>query len=96
MTFEQHLANVVKNIRKELQQIESISSFEFVIKATGRVHEGEVEITFKLEHGYYGGTTIGNSVNAVVEEFMRRTGWDKRHMPLTLPNVEDRHDTQAN
>ncbi len=88
MTFEEHLVQTVKDIRTQLQGMENLSSFELVIKAEGRVHEGDVEITFKLEHGYYEGTTTGNNIDAVVTEFMRRMGWKQLNMPLCLPSVE--------
>ena len=82
---EQVIVNIVQLIRHELQKIETINSFEFEIKASGRVHEGDVKITFCLDSSYDSYVSCkGNSIAAVLQEFMRRFGWNARHSPLLI------------
>lgn len=86
---EEDIVNMVRMIRTELQQIETLQAFEFTIRASGRVHEGDIELTFKLDHPYESGVYVtGNTVAAVLQEFMRRHGWNKRHMPLMIGSGE--------
>ena len=88
-TEEELIVNMVRMIRDELRQIESLQAFEFTIRAEGRVHEGDVSLTFKLDHPYESGVYVtGNTIAAVLQEFMRRHGWNKRHMPLMITSGE--------
>ena len=85
--FEKELVYTVKSIRARLQSIENLEAFTFQITAEGRVHDGEVRITFKLDHPYETGVDVrGNSIGVVLDEFMRRHGWNKRHTVLLITN----------
>lgn len=88
-SFEIALKEVVKDIRQELASIESISSLNLEIAADGRVHDGDINIEFKLGSCYgNGGQVKGGSIAAVVSEYKRRFGWDERNTPLCLPSTE--------
>ena len=82
---EKVIINIVQLIRGELQKIETLNGFEFEIKAEGRVHDGDVKITFRLDSHYDSYVCVkGNSIAAVLQEFMRRHGWNSRHSPLLI------------
>ena len=88
--FENQLKLVVREIRADLAQIESTRSLELEIVVSGRVHDGDIEIEFKLGNPYStGGVVKGGSLDSVVQEYKRRFGWDERHTPLCLPAVEE-------
>ena len=83
--FETTVKTKIAELKTELGKCESIQHFTFQITAEGRV-DGEVVLTFAL--GRYSEEVKGDSVNAVLEEYLRRNGWSARHAPLCLPNVE--------
>ena len=88
--FEDLIVEQVRFIRSELQKIETLDAFEFIVKAEGRVHEGELKIVFSLDHPYEMGVIAkGGDINVVLEEFMRRFGWNKRNNPLMISNGSD-------
>lgn len=83
--YEEAIKEMAAYIRNELQQIENISSLDFNIIIDGRVHDGEIKITFEIGNPYNkGGMVKGGSVDAVLHEYMRRFGWDLKHQPLML------------
>ena len=90
-SFESIVKAKVANIKAELAQVESIGHFEFSITAEGCV-DGEVVVAFHL--GKYSSEVRGDSVQAVLNEFLRRHGWNERHAPLCLPNVRQAHEEQ--
>lgn len=73
-------------IWQELAEYNAGSSFHFEVLANGRVHgslqECDVKITFGL--GNYSAIVQGNSHESVLEEYIRRNGWERRHAPLAL------------
>lgn len=80
--FEKAVVEEVRRVRGILQVNENIHRFEFEITASGRVHDGEVKITFKI--GEYDVSVTGNTVDAAVLEFQRRNGYDAKHSGLVL------------
>ncbi len=84
-SFETAVKAKIVELKTELGKCESIQHFIFQITAEGRV-DGEVVLTFAL--GRYSEEVRGDSVSAVLEEYLRRNGWSARHAPLCLPNVE--------
>lgn len=89
-SFEVALKEIVKDIRAELSTVESISSLDFDIDVSGRVHDGDINIEFRIGSSYsHGGQVKGGSITAVVSEYKRRFGWDERNTPLCLPAVEE-------
>ena len=70
--------------------MESIRGFELIIKAEGRVSEGDIKLTYTLSNGEYSdpNTIEGNELAAITEEYLRRHGWTERHQPLLLTVTE--------
>ena len=83
--FEEELKHIIQCIRDEIAQVEDISEFEFIIKASGRAHDGDLNLSFEIDHPYKSNVeVVGDGIGAVIEEFMRRHGWTKRHAPIAI------------
>ena len=84
--FAAIVANEVKRVRELLKQDESMSAFAMRIDAEGRVHSGEVKITFSVSPtSYIGSETVhGHDFDVIVEELRRRRGWNAVNAPLAL------------
>lgn len=85
VSFEGALKREIKRIRTELLKAEDLSSFSFTITASGRLHDGEVKLKFALAESTYGeGRVEGDSIQPVLDELLRRHGWEKIHSPKAL------------
>ncbi len=85
VSFEGALKREIKRIRQELQKCDDLSSFNLTITASGRLHDGTVKLKFSLAPDDYGyGGVEGDSINPVLEELLRRHGWEKVHSPKAL------------
>ena len=82
MDFEKALIEAVKMVRHELQACDTITTFALSIHASGRVHDGDVRISFTLSTA--AATAEGNSLHRVVQETLRRHNWDERNAPLCI------------
>lgn len=87
--FEQAVIEEVKRIRAMLEDCDTVSQFTFQVLASGRVRDGDVEITFGI--GNYSASVTANSVDGAVYEHMRRQGWERSNAPLCLPRVGEVH-----
>lgn len=74
----------IAEIRGRLREQESISHFTFRIEAEGRL-DGDVVLSFSL--GEYGPEVRGSALDPVMQEFLRRYGWNAHNVPLCLPNA---------
>lgn len=84
-SLEDALKSAAVSTREKLALIESISEMNLEISITGRVHDGELKIEFKLSGGWQNDSRAkGGSLDAVVKEFLRRNGWDMTNAPLCL------------
>jgi len=92
--FEGQVMAIVKDIRERLAVLTDTNTFDFHIKASGRVNDGDVEIKFTLGTLYGSNHCEGGQLFAVVEEYMRRHGWNKAHAPLCLPSVESKEPVE--
>ena len=86
--FEKAVIAEVKRVRDLLNQAELANSFEFNMKANGRLSDGDVKIMFEIELDY-DRIVAANSVDGAVYEALRRRGWIKANGPLCLPIVEE-------
>lgn len=85
VSFEGALKREIKRIRNRLKDVEEISEFSVKIEASGRVHDGEVKLSFAIAPNSYGYNEVkGRELNAVLEEMMRRHGWQKKNDPLAI------------
>lgn len=80
--FEKAVVAEVKRVRETLARDESLHSFHFEVRAEGRVHDGEVRISFAV--GNYSANVVGNTVDAAVREYMRRNGFDTLNSGIVL------------
>lgn len=65
--------------------IADIPAMNLRFEANGRT-DGDLLVQFKLCQ-QYDDDTVGSSLAAVVNEYLRRRGWNQRHAPLCLPNA---------
>ena len=83
--FNIELKLALSALRSRLQSLDTLSSFSFSIQASGRVHEGEIKVEFKLApNTYHSNETCGGNFARVVTEFLRRLGWEEANQPLML------------
>ncbi len=82
--FEKSVVELVTGIRDELKMVDDLSSFSFNIKMAGRVHSGDVKVTYSICKSSYGADVDGHSIKAVIEEFKRRNGWTQLNQPLCI------------
>ena len=85
------VAEIAKDLRDQLSKETSLSSLHLSIEVQGRV-DGELKISYQLGTSYYDDhstTTKGNDLNDVVEEFIRRGGWNRNHAPLCIAASEE-------
>jgi hypothetical protein len=85
MTFDEMIKNLAIHVRDDLKQVEAISSLNFSIEVTGRVHDGDLKIKYSIGSAYSnGGEVKGGALDPVLTEYKRRFGWDQRHQPLCI------------
>ena len=91
VSFEGAVKRKVRAVRDKLAQLQEIGedkSFDLTIDVSGRT-DGDLKIEYRLEGIAYGSTSVkGNSIDEVVEEYLRRKGWNKTHQVLALPKAE--------
>lgn len=79
VSFEGAVTREIKRVRERLKSVESLSTFQLKIIASGRINDGEVKLTYFVANEYGGGEVKGDSLNAVLDEYLRRNGWEKIH-----------------
>jgi hypothetical protein len=88
--LEAAVINAVTEMRERVAELDDCPSyFEFEIAASGRVLDGDLEITFKFDGGSYSKATKGGKLEATFEEYLRRYGWAKQNEALCLPRVTE-------
>ena len=94
-TFEEAVETGMLGVRKELRNIEDLTRFSLEIKMTGRVHQGDVKIEYTIAEGDYGsGAVRGVGIEPVLEEFLRRHGWEKKFAALSLTYEKSQADSE--
>lgn len=83
VSFEGAVKREVKRVREQLKGCPNLSCFDLIINAEGRVDDGEVKITFGVGKYSYDRVT-GDTLQAVLDEFLRRRGWQQVHAPKAL------------
>jgi hypothetical protein len=77
----------IEDIRAKFADAD-IGRFEFRVVSSGRTMTDEAEV--KIEYvccANYEADVHGNCLENVVEEVLRRHGWDDRNAPLALPHA---------
>lgn len=95
MTLHEQLIQETKEMVEHIAECESVSSFRLDIEISGRVHDGDILIEYKLGQGYSDySRVVGKALGPVVQEFLRRHGWNERHAPIAIsfvPQVVHEH-----
>ena len=86
--FSKALTDVLFQIRDRLQEEEIISTMRFDIEVRGRVHEGELRIEFVLGQEYASINARGGNLEAVIEEFIHRELFNRKHKPLMINHIK--------
>lgn len=60
---------------------------DLTIEIEGRILDGELKITYGL--GAYGKEVEGGTLDAVVDEYLRRAGWKAQNAPLEISAGEE-------
>ena len=84
MTIEEHFKEIAMKVRNELQGIDSLYSFNLKLKASGHIHQGDMDITISIGESEYDAGVKGNNVDVVLDEFKRRHGWTTVNAPLCI------------
>ena len=80
------ITEVAHTIRDRFDSLD-IGNMHFEIEVEGRVNGGDVKITYGV--GKYHSEVKGGDVEAVLNEYCRRHGWEERNAPVMLesPNA---------
>lgn len=90
MNFEQALIQKVRAIREQLAKCEDIRTMKLFINVSGRLHDGELELTYSLGGSYdLGGEVKGGNLDVLVEEYLHRFGFDKRNQVKLISYVPE-------
>ena len=84
MNLEQHVELETKRIRKILADANVGSEFRFDIEVSGRVQQGDVLVAYKIGDSYGFNQVTASSIDAAIEEYLRRRGWTARNKPLCI------------
>ena len=89
--FEMTVEKQITDLRRHLAEAfdrdgDGPSSFMFRITASGRIFDGDVSLTYRLENLCDSRANVeGNSLDEVIAEYLRRNGWAKRNSGVLLP-----------
>jgi hypothetical protein len=85
VSFEGAISRKVRAVRKKLRTLEAKSEFRIVVFCSGRLHDGDVKVTYEVAFDtLYGSAVKGNDLDNAIEELMRREGWQERNQPKML------------
>jgi hypothetical protein len=86
VSLEGAIKRAVKQVRRALRNADEGSEFHFRIYAYGRVQDGETRLEISLADSPYSssGAVTGHSIQPVIDEYLRRHGWDKLNAPLAI------------
>lgn len=81
-TLEQAFAATVAQIKQQLSEA-NVSHFCFRLEAEGRP-DGDIRLSVQI--GQYAPEVTGRGTAEVLNEWLRRQGWNARNDPLELPD----------
>jgi hypothetical protein len=94
--FDAIIKELALHVRDRLKVSEDISRIQFSIDISGRAHDGDLNIKYEVGSTYQdGGVVKGPKLEIVLDEYLRRFGWDQQNQPLCIsftgeevPNVD--------
>lgn len=84
--FENMFKAVAIQIRDRLGDAD-LSNVNISVIATGRTH-GDLEIEYVVGSYYNNEQVKANSLEAAVNEFLRRKGWTDVNKPVAIPYID--------
>lgn len=93
--FHLAVANAVRSVRQQLAAANVGSTFRLDVEVSGRIQDGDVIVTYRLGDSYGANNPAGARLGPVVQEFLRRRGWNEANAPLCLeaPDAEPTDET---
>lgn len=83
------VVNAVIELRQRLADANIGSTFRLDIEVSGRIEGGDVKVTYRLGDTYGSNNPAGARLSPVVDEFLRRHGWNSANAPLCLEAPSD-------
>lgn len=82
-SFEGHVKRIASLVRETLAY-HNIPDFHFSIDVSGRCSAGSAKLQYRLGERY-GSAVTASTIRPLVEEFLRRKGFDNLHAAVELP-----------
>lgn len=83
--FEAEVKRTVLIIQSELQKLENVHRFTVSFEADGRV-DGDFKIAYRVSCDYES-SVVGNDMQKVMVESMRRKGWQDTNAPKAISHI---------
>lgn len=93
--LHRELALAITELRSRLDKANIGSSFRLDIEVSGRISGGDVLVSYRLGHSYGSANPTGARLSPVIDEFLRRNGWDETNAPLALESPEFYEEPEA-
>ena len=88
VSFHGAVKREAAKVRAMLKGADLGSGFNFTIEVSGPIQTGNVAIEYILSDDRYPATEVkGNEPNAVLDEFLRRKGWNSVHAPKQISDL---------
>ncbi len=84
VSFEGALKREIKRVRRELAKCDALPFMRLQITAEGRLHDGDMKLSYCLADQYGINSVTGDELYSVVDEFLRQHGWQARHAPTAI------------
>lgn len=73
---------------REVMNQHNVSYFGLKFKMNGRCASGDLKFEIGITGSEYGSNEVtGSSTEVVLEEWLRRNGYEKKHQALCLPSI---------
>ena len=87
VSFHGAVKREAAKVRAMLRDADIGGTFYLHVEVSGRIQDGDVSLAYKLSDNSYGPKVEGNELNAVLQEFLRRNGWEKVHAPKAIADL---------
>ncbi len=84
VSFEGALKREIKRVRRELAKMEALPYMRLQITVEGRLHDGDMKLSYNISDQYGINSTTGDELQSVIDEYMRRHGWQATHAPKAI------------
>ena len=84
VSFQGAIEREIKRVVERFRLLDSIHSYEIQVEARGNVDEDNTEISYRVSTGY-DSSVKANTMDAAVDEYMRRKGWSTSNEIKQIP-----------